>query len=553
MDEIELEDLSHRLPSSIALGKSTENLLSTEQEQEPTGTIVIAQQQEAERLDLSRLLPSSILPSKEYVENWLDTEVVNKRDSLSKYTNGGLLIFGSLSSTARGSVYFILGYKLSEDFLVTSVSSPGNHVLSVLYATASSVPMTLLGVASSQKFLKYLITSTPQNFINIKKEESRLEKSLRISKNTFLIGASACSASILTYIAYDNYNPLIGWFWLGPGLPTFYVRTLIDFYAMTALGGAAYDKFISDPKNKRLYETRPESREANIHEIKKLLHKSKNFVSSLNYKQAKILEDIVNNSGEELSQKIKAFANPEFFVRDDVTIIKSSYGREVVGYLGGAVAVCGMYLYYEGTKAAFGFTQPLFKLNSEETNYTEASLSIFSLATASSLSAIAAHSSAQKFYDLASTVLTGSYKKISSFFKRRENESSPISPSPRSREDKVLMVKRAGVASLAFLLASCDAGTLYELAAQQHLSMHDFGNVLALVSSSVSLFSMSFWAVDEALMYYVRGSDPKTSVLSLIDQIDRTLSSMSDSALEALKDILRTSHGFIEEEIEVEA
>ncbi|MBN9413727.1 MAG: hypothetical protein J0H12_07415 [Candidatus Paracaedimonas acanthamoebae] len=535
------------LPPIVSSSKFSTQYLEGIGEDAPLKTVLVSTEGE-ELIDLENILSSSTFQNGAIII-WLDTEVVNKKDSLSKGTNKGLFIFGSLSAVARGSVYFILGYKLSEHYLVTSLNAPGNHIISTIYASASSVPMTLLGAASSQKFMKYLITPTPQSFIDIKKAESGFEKTLRISKNTFLAGASACSASILTYIAYDNFYPLVGWGWLIPGLPTFYVRTLIDYYAMEQLGSAAYEKFISGPKNKKLYELEPESRGANIHEIRTLLDKSRKFVSALNFKQAKILEDIINNAGEDVTKKINAFTNPELFIRDEVHIKETSRFRDVVGYIGGAVAVCGMYLYYNGTKAAFGFTQPLFNLTPEQTDYTTAAFAIFSLATASSLSAIAAHSSFQKFYDVASIGLTKTYKKFSSFFFGSEDEPSSVSPPPMSKEDRDLMIKRTGVASLAFLLACCDAGTLYELAVQQSLSMNDFGNVLALVSSSVSLFTMSFWAVDEALMYYVRGGDPKATILSLIDKVDNTLSSMSDSALKALKDLLKQNHGLALEEI----
>ena len=535
------------LPPIVSSSKFSTQYLEGIGEDAPLKTVLVSTEGE-ELIDLENILSSSTFQNGAIII-WLDTEVVNKKDSLSKGTNKGLFIFGSLSAVARGSVYFILGYKLSEHYLVTSLNAPGNHIISTIYASASSVPMTLLGAASSQKFMKYLITPTPQSFIDIKKAESGFEKTLRISKNTFLAGASACSASILTYIAYDNFYPLVGWGWLIPGLPTFYVRTLIDYYAMEQLGSAAYEKFISGPKNKKLYELEPESRGANIHEIRTLLDKSRKFVSALNFKQAKILEDIINNAGEDVTKKINAFTNPELFIRDEVHIKETSRFRDVVGYIGGAVAVCGMYLYYNGTKAAFSFTQPLFNLTTEQTNYTTAAFAIFSLATASSLSAIAAHSSFQKFYDVASIGLTKAYKKFSLFFFGSEDEPSSVSPPPMSKEDRDLMIKRTGVASLAFLLACCDAGTLYELAVQQSLSMNDFGNVLALVSSSVSLFTMSFWAVDEALMYYVRGGDPKATILSLIDKVDNTLSSMNDSALKALKDLLRKNHDLALEEI----
>jgi len=485
--------------------------------------------------DLTSSLPFSISSSSErYVEIWLDTEIINKVDPLSKHVQNGLFVFGSVSATARGSVYFILGYKLSENYLVTSLSSPWNHLISVLYAGASSVPMTILGTASSQKFSRYLITPTSPNLLNILKEESDTERALKVTRDGMLVISAACSSSILTYIAYDNFYPLIGWFWLVPGFPTFYVRTLIDYYAMKTLGGAAYEKIILDPKNKELYEIQPNSRGANIYEIKEILNKSREFVSSLNFRQAKILEDIVQTPTENLSNKIRAIVEPENFIEDDVNIKKSSRLRDIIGYVGGGVAVYGMYLYYNGTKAAYGFTQPLFNLTETEADITATSLAIFSLATASSLSAIAAHSSAQKFYDVIAFGLRSSYKWISSHF----CDTLPEPPVVSSREDTELKMKRAGVASLAFLLACCDAGTLYELATQQSLNLDDFSNVLALVSSSVALFSMSFWAVDEGLMTYVRGGDPKATILDLIDQINQTLSSMSDSSLEALRQII---------------
>lgn len=157
----------------------------------------------------------------------------------------------------------------------------------------------------------------------------------------------------------------------------------------------------------------------------------------------------------------------------------------------------------------------------------------------SPLRAIAAHRSAQKFYDVIEFGLKSSYKWVVS-----RCCGAPLEPPiVSSREDTKLKIKRAGVASLTFLLACCDAGTLYELAIQQSVSMDDFSSVLALVSSSVALFTMSFWAVDEGLMSYVRGGGPKATILDLIDQIDQTLSSMSDSSLEALNRILRETRG----------
>ena len=193
-----------------------------------------------------------------------------------------------------------------------------------------------------------------------------------------------------------------------------------------------------------------------------------------------------------------------------------------------------MYIYYNDAKAAYNFTQPLFNLTETETDITTTSLAIFSLATASSLSSIAAHSSAQKFYDAIALGLRSSYRWISSYF----CDVPPQPPTVSSREDAELTIKRGEIASLAFLFACCNAGTLYELAIQQSLNLNDLSNVLALVSSCVTLFSMSFWAVDEGLMSYVRGGDPKATILGLIDEINQTLSSMSDSSLKALRQIL---------------
>lgn len=480
----------------------------------------------------------SLEDQEQQVRKWLDVEVINKKEPLSECTNKALLTFGYLSAFARGSVYFILAYKLSDSIFVPTVASPGNYIVSSLYATASSVPMTLLGAGSSHKFLKYLITPTSQNFINIKNEESGIDQAVRMVKNTIFLGAAACSASILTYIAYDNFYELIGWFWLVPGIPTFYVRTLIDFYAVTQLSNEAYNKIVSEPKNKKLYTQQPESREAHLFAIEQMLLRSKGFVSALNYQQAKILENIVKDPETDVSVKIKAFTKPELFIEDEVNVIKTSFSREFIGYIGGIIAICGMYLYYNDTKAAFGFMQPFFKLTATETNNAEIALAAISLATASSLSAIAAYSSSLKFYDLSSLVL----KRISLCADRDKRNFSNLAIPVQTREDRQLIKKRAAIAALAILLAACDAGTLYQVAVQQSLSMQDAANVLALAASSVALFSMSFWAVDEALINYLRGGDPKATILGLINQVHSSLSSLSDWALRDLRGIFEVGN-----------
>lgn len=528
MDEIEIASLELQSPfpvtSTISIGEETLNTALDRPRQiiiERENTIGLAEED----------------PS-QYVKRWLDVEIVNKKESLNEYANKALLTFGYLSAFARGSVYFILAYKLSESIFVPTVPGPGNYIISALYATASSVPMTLLGAGSSHKFLKYLLTPTSQNFINIKNEESGVDRATRIIKNTIFLGAAACSASILTYIAYDNFYELIGWFWLVPGTPTFYVRTLIDFYAVTQLSDAAYNKIVSEPKNKKLYVQQPESREAHLFAIEQMLLKSKNFIGALNYQQAKILENIVKDPGTDASLKIKAFTKPEFYIEEEVNIIKTSFFRELIGYIGGAIAICGMYLYYNDTKAAFEFMQPFFKLTAAETNNAEISLATISLATASSLSAIAAYSSSLKFYDLSSLVL----KKISSCVDRDKRNFSNLAIPMQTREDRQLIKKRAAIAAIAILLAACDAGTLYQVAVQQSLSMQDAENVLALTASSVALFSMSFWAVDEALINYLRGGDPKATILGIIDQINSSLSSLSNWALRDLRRIFEAEN-----------
>lgn len=526
-DEIEFTDLSHR----------TYLIMPVQEETKPQYTSDLFSQREitvSMRHNHTNL--SSPMEPEEHVKRWLDAEVINKKEPLSNATNNALFIFGTVSSLARGSVYFILGYNLSEAFLVNSIHNPGHYVISAIYASAASIPMTILGTKSSHKFLKYLITPTSQNFIKVKREESCGKRIVNVSKTIILGGAAACSASILTSIAYYSFNDIMGWYWLVPGIPTFYVRTLIDYYAIMQLGEAAYGLFISEPKNKKISEVKPNAREAHIHSIKESLKKSRNFIKALNFNQAKIIETIIKDPEKELHQKIKAFIRPELFLSDNEEVIlkKSNYCREWMGYMGGIVAVCGMYLYYEGTRDGFGFMQPLFNLTDQETRNAQISLAVISLVTASSLSAIAAHSSTLKFYDWISNLSTRSCNTIYSLVGGQKNEIANTSPSTLSKEDISLKRKRIGIACFAFLLASCDASTLYQVAVLQSLSMHNVANVFALVSSCLSLFTMSFWAVDEGLMNYLRGGDPKATTLTIIDNIDKTLPSMSDLALKAL-------------------
>ena len=428
-----------------------------------------------------------------------------------------------------------MGYLLAKDWFAKDIESPYKEIIAVTYGVGTSIPIIFLGANLSGHFLKKLVTSKSQYVRDIEKDSSCCKRTLGILQNIVIVGGAACSASIFTDVTYDNFYPYISWGWLVPGIPTFYVRALIDYYALIRLRDDAYDISVQF-FNKRLSVPQPGSRRANIHEVKQSLRNASLIINSLNYRQAKLLEDILKDPSRELDVKMRAMVvDPCSFLEDEITIKKSNPFRDLVGYLGGAVGVYGMYLFYNDTYEAFHFTGPMLHLDPNQQQTAQTTLAIISLVTASGLSAITSQSSILKFYDMAS-MLCGKTKNL--FKKCFCPHSQPYVEASLTAEDKSILKKRAASAGLAVLLAACNTTTLYQIATEESLNMSNYKDALALSACAVAQFSMCFWGVDELILAALKAGDPRATILKCIDQIDRQLPSMTDDALRSLRGIL---------------
>lgn len=470
------------------------------------------------------------------VYQWLDENVFGNGQHSGKcfkYSMFGIELFSGVS---RGAVFLKLGYDFGSR-ISSSVGEPGTIIVGSIFGVGVFVPMAVLGTNLTSNNLKKLITKKSEIEKNIETERTKLQYFGKYALEVPIILAGIFSAPPMTYLTYEKLHKLISWGWVVPAVPTFYVRTLIDYYAITTLGKMLYNE-IKFPLDTRFSASNPHTHRGIMANVRNQLLSARSFIASLNESQTEKLIDVI--SKETIAhKKFQLLSNPELVIEDTIIIKKDSWGKKIAGYVGGLIGGYGMWIYLPVAKKSFAPILSLLRI--EENQIALEGLAVASTITASSLTALATWSSTHKFYDAISTIGTSAYNRISSRWSAQEvkqdEEINLDLPQKVTIENK-LKWKRAGAAILSIIFASFNAAMQGEVALE-FLDMSKPSSKINLLAGIIASFSTCFWAVDEALLSYLKASDPRTPLLKQLDIVIEKLPNMS---LESLKKISSQNH-----------
>ncbi len=515
--------------ASITVSKASINNELTDEDKESTVPLINNYHPKITSYTQSIIVDNT---EKEVIQ-WLDKIIFNQSSSISKCAKVGIFVIEVFSGLARGAVYFKLGYKLAER-IVSSVSSPGKEILSSIYGAGVAIPMTILGASTSGDFFKKMISKKHPEEKNIEYELTKLERVATVGVKSITLTFSAISSTTVTYLTYAEFKD-IGWFWLVGGVPNFYVRTLLDYYAIPELVKTVYGQ-IKTPLDRCIAKNNPNSRQDYMTAVKDRLESSQSFITSLNHTQASNLLKNFTEEKESLLKQIKILTHPEEFIEDPVLIQRDSVLKKVVGFVGGCVGIYGTWIYLSATEIAFNSILSLIPdINESVIASVSKGLAIIALTSASAITAIATSSSVMKFYEGITGVCTSIKNKFFSWFYGSENEIQS-----NLHNDQLHKKKRLAVAILSTILAAWNASQLIEVAIEFN-QLEDVLARLELVASLITQFSFTFWAVDEALLSLLKAGDPREPLLEKIEKIRKKLPDMSDKHLGSLRNILDRS------------
>ncbi|WP_156962012.1 hypothetical protein [Candidatus Paracaedibacter symbiosus] len=467
---------------------------------------------------------------------WLDKNQFAKFNSqpppANKCFDRSLFAIEAFSGGASSVMFFVLGYDFAERFLqTTAISRPGQIALSSLYGMTDYIPMVFLGTELSSNVINKLFYRKSQEEKSIERKITWKNYLLEYSLKTPVIVAGILSASPLTYLTYDDLFPYIGWGWLAPGIPTFYVRTLIDYYSITTLSNNIYNA-IKSPMDRRFARSNPHSRQAYSMRIKNVLQEARSYISSLNYFQAEQLTQILKEHLDPL-ERFKVCSHPESFITEQVQVKKDSLIKTIIGIAGGIVGGYGQWIVYPVELDSFVPLLTLVGLEDKKALIT--GLAIIGTITASGLTTLATWNSTLKFYDAISGVFSSVFNCIKSCCKLKPERT--FNTIVNTEKENSFFWKRLGIGVVSGALAVCSAGPSAEIALT-FLNINEIWPKLELASAIIAVFSTSFWAVDEALLKLLKTGDPRQPLLNTIDQIILKLPDMSKKKLRKLINLL---------------
>ncbi|MBN9412754.1 MAG: hypothetical protein J0H12_02350 [Candidatus Paracaedimonas acanthamoebae] len=462
-------------------------------------------------------------PENDFLE-WLVKDQFSKFSSQPLTSNKcfkrSLFTIEAFSGGASSVIFFVLGYNFIERFLKsTTVPRTGQIILSSLYGMTDYIPMVFLGTELTSNVINKLFHKKSQEEKSIERKTTCKDHILEYGLKTPVMIAAILSASPLVYLTYDDLFHYIKWAWLVPGIPTFYVRTFIDYYSITTLSWNIYSS-LKAPIDKRFARSNPHSRRAYSLRIRNVLQKAHSYISSLNYSQAEELTQILKEDLDPL-EKFKILFHPEDFITEPVNIKKGSLLRSIIGIAGGIVGSCGQMIVYPVEQDSFAHLLTLVGLENKKPLIN--TLAIIGTVTASSLSALATWNSTLKFYDAVSGI-------FSSIFNCFKPQSEKII---NTEKENRFFWKRLGVGIVSGILAVCSVGPSAEVTLK-FLNINEIFPKLELACAVIAVFSTTFWVMDEVLLKLLKAEDPRQQLLNIIDEIILKIPDLSKKELRRL-------------------
>jgi hypothetical protein len=465
------------------------------------------------------------------LETWLRDHIFS--DELHKCTTKNYFLFSiaALSSIGRGGVYFKLGYDFGQRIFSAIQIDLAKEILSSFYGIGVFIPTAILGAKIT--FEKFKEISA--NILTMKSECEKAiegkqtcinsscfkERALNVLKKTPAFAAGIISAAPMTYLAYQKFHETLGWWWLVSGIPTFYMRTLIDYYSITTLAGKAYEVY-GEVKTLINHCDQATSHPSSIDGVISQLGKARSFITSLNRSQAEKLVHSLNEQSV-LSEKTARLFHPEsFFINEpQEDSFCKKIGKKISGGIGALIGGYGASIYYPVAKEAFIPVLSLLNIDKNEALLT--GLAVTSTIAASSLAALATWDSTHKFYDAICS--------IASWCCPRPEVSSRVCGG-----ESIINCKRMTAVTIATILAAFTLGMQVEVGLEfpQHI-----GSDFNLVAAAISAFSVSFWPVDHFLLtYWLKDNINQSLLVEKIDEIIAKVPSMSSDSLKSLESLL---------------
>jgi hypothetical protein len=197
----------------------------------------------------------------------------------------------------------------------------------------------------------------------------------------------------------------------------------------------------------------------------------------------------------------------------------------------------GLLIYYPAAKDALRAVLPWFGI--KPTDDVVETIATISTLGASAVTALATQASARKFYNATSKGISF----LTSWCKKPRGEALLSTASPAALP---YSKKRIAVACTSAIFATCNATMQYEVA-RGFLDLANLQPRIELAVAVVSAFSMTFWAMDEALLERLNQSDPRTSLLVKIDKVEQKLPRMNEDSLQSFVRLLRNNGNIAQE------
>jgi hypothetical protein len=512
---------------------------------------------------------------RDIIFSWIEDEVITTQQGNCK-TNS-ILRFSIISGAGRGVIYFKLGYDLIGR--ISKLPHVATIFFSSLYGTGVFIPMLMLGSKTTNSNVQLLFKESSTHEKRILREIPCAEQSFEMFFQTIAFLGGVFTAPTLTYLTYDDLHKPIGYAWILPGIPTFYVRTLIDYYCITRLVKETYWEIRDYLDANNFYSYDVGTPGYLLREVRKKLKESRNFIDSFTPAQARRFFKAYEEKSN--LEKINLILNPRLFLREEVNEIQTDIIKEAFGIVGLIIGIYGVWVYYPVAVDSFVPIFDFLSLNvSKKTLY---GVGGFATAASSALTAISSRSSFMKTYD----AITNTFSVISNFigsafsycgccgtrrelaqqgeeelvlsddgssseaylltddFRDRDHRrrhsgveayanGNPENDDAIAEREQANFIKNRIIAgTFATILGICYAGTQVDIALQ-FLNINNTWAKIELSAAVISQFSSAFWSVDEVLLEYLTSTDPKTSLTNKIDKITSSTSKMSPRGLKGL-------------------
>lgn len=456
---------------------------------------------------------------------WFDKDLFNPVTPPSSCKNYVINVIGYCSGLSRGSLYFKFGYDLANRMV--HFSRAANIAVSSIYGLGVAAPMTILGLESSGDFIRNMLKEKSDYEKDIEQSSQKCQDlCIKIVGKPPLAVISVISSATVTYLTYYEFNGILGWFWLVPGIPNLYTRSAMDYLAIPTVAKAIYDE-IKRPIDRFVGQWYPGSRRDNITYVKDKLTEAENYISSFTEEQAQAFLTLFNDTKDTMT-KLTMLVKPQLFEEMTQVREKNTWGRKIVSTMGGAIGVIGLWIYLPPTEEAF--TTLLTPICSYFSTQCSQDLidgfTYTALLSATSIMSLSSASSFSKFYDSVRYVFSRDQSSV------EENEENR-----RAQRNK--SIKRGAAAGASAFLAAWNTSQSVEVALS-FLDMNRLSSRFALTAALVSSFSLAFWAVDEKFLKYLESSDPRTPLLNKLNVIVNKIDDMGDEHLLSLRTFLTT-------------